>query len=154
MHKLIRIMLSAAFGLGVTTAAMAQDHGTKAEAQAMVQAAVAHVQKVGPEQAFKAFTEDKTAWVKKDLYVVAIRHDGMMMAHGVNAKLVGKPQIELQDATGREFVRDLIKTSKADGSGWIDYEWAHPQTKKIAPKSLFVTRLPNFDGFVGVGVYR
>lgn len=154
MNKLIRILLSAMVGLGFISGAVAQDHGSKAEATAMVQAALAHVQKVGTEQAFKDFTEDKGGWVKKDLYIVAMKHDGIMVAHGANAKLVGKPQIDLQDASGREFVKDLIKTSKTSGSGWIDYEWPHPQTKKIAAKSLYVTRVPGFDGFVGVGVYR
>ena len=154
MHTLIRVLLSAVVALGFIGAAAAQEHGTKAEAEAMAQAAMAHVKKVGAEQAFKDFTEDKANWSKKDLYVFAIGHDGLCLGHGANAKLVGKNLIGLKDAAGKEFVKELVATSKGSGTGWVDYDWAHPQTKKVEGKTSYVVRLAGFDGLVGVGVYR
>lgn len=134
--------------------AQGQEHGSKEEAVAMVQAAVAHVQKVGPDKAFKDFTEDRATWAKKDLYVMAYNYDGTCVGHGANPKLVGKNLNSLRDASGKHLIKEFTEVSKSKGSGWVDYEWAHPQTKKVEAKSTFAARLPNYDGWVGVGIYR
>lgn len=154
MNKLIRVMLTASLSLGLVGTALASERGNKEEAVALVEAAVAHVKKVGPDQAFKDFTEDKANWVKKDLYVMAYNHGGTCVGHGANAKLVGKNLINLKDASGKELIKEFTTVSKTKGSGWIDYEWAHPQTKKVEAKSTYAVRLDGFDGWVGVGIYR
>ena len=120
----------------------------------MTEAAVAHVKKVGPEQAFKDFTTDKATWFKKDLYVMAYNHEGVCVGHGANDKLIGKNLMALKDANGKEILKEFTEVSKTKGSGWVDYEWAHPQTKKVESKTTYAHRLANFDGWVGVGVYR
>jgi hypothetical protein len=38
--------------------------------------------------------------------------------------------------------------------GWVDYQWPHPDTKKIESKSTYVRKLANYDGWVGVGILR
>lgn len=50
---------------GLQAQTIAQEFGTRDEARAMVDSAVAHVKKVGPEQAFKDFTqvESKVSYV-------------------------------------------------------------------------------------------
>lgn len=154
MNKLIRGFLATVLGLGLVGMAAADERGTKDEAVALVTAAKAHVSKVGPEQAFKDFTEDKANWVKKDLYVMAFRHDGTAVGHGANPKLIGKNLINLKDASGKELIKEFTAVSKGKGQGWVDYEWGHPQTKKVEAKSTYALRLDGFDGWVGVGVYR
>ena len=42
----------------------------------------------------------------------------------------------------------------AKGGGWVEYEWPHPQTKKIESKISYAKKLTNYEGFVGVGAYR
>lgn len=148
-----RFGVAVAVSFGLMGAAVAQTAGTKEEAKAMVEAAVAHVKKVGPEQAFKDFTTDKANWTKKDLYVMAYDNTGKCVGHGANEKLIGKVLIDLKDPNGKPLIQELIKTAKA-GGGWVDYEWAHPQTKKLESKSTYAMKLSNFDGWVGVGVYR
>jgi cytochrome c len=154
MNKLIRGLMAAVLGLGLMGAALADERGGKDEAVALVEAAVAHVKKVGAEQAFKDFTEDKASWTKKDLYVMAYNHDGTCVGHGANAKLVGKNLTNLKDANGKEIIKEFTQVSKSKGSGWVDYEWAHPQTKKVESKSTYAVRLAGYDGWVGVGIYR
>jgi signal transduction histidine kinase len=141
-------------GMVVAAVAMAQPHGTRDEAKAMVAAAVAHVQKVGAEQAFKDFTNDKANWTKHDLYVFANDMKGTCLAHGGNAKLVGRSLMDLRDANGVMLIAELTKLAQAKGEGWVDYVWQHPQTKKLESKSTYVRKLVDHDGFVGVGVYR
>lgn len=149
------------FGLGLCmqAAALAQEHGTREEARQMVDAAVAYVKKVGPDQAFKDFSDKaNTAWQKKDLYIFAYSMEGVSLAHGANEKLIGKKLIDIKDPNGKPIIQEIIKALQSEpgakDGAWVDYEWAHPQSKKVESKTSFVRRLANVDGFVGVGVYR
>jgi signal transduction histidine kinase len=135
--------------------ALAQsEFGTRAEAKIMVDAAVEHLRKVGPEQAFKDFTDKSNkAWHNKDLYVFAYTMEGVKVAHAANESLIGKNLIDLRDPAGKFLIRKLRDTA-AKGGGWVEYEWPHPQTKKIEQKVSYVRKFVNFEGFIGVGVYR
>lgn len=134
--------------------ALAQQNATRDEAKAMVDAAVEHVKKVGAEQAFKDFSDkSNTQWQKKDLYVFAYNMEGVNVAHGANDKLIGKNLIDLKDPNGKALIQALRDTA-AKGGGWVEYEWPHPQTKKIESKISYTRKLSNYDGFVGAGVYR
>jgi cytochrome c len=120
----------------------------------MVDAAVEHVKKVGPDQAFKDFSDkEKKTWHQKDLYVFAYNLEGVNVAHGANEKPIGKNLIELKDPDGKLLIKEL-RDAAVKGGGWVEYEWPHPQTKKIESKISYSRKLVNFDGFVGVGVYR
>jgi len=155
MKSVFRIVTAALCALGFAVGAVqAQEFGSRDEAKAMVDAAVEHVKKVGPEKAFKDFTdkENKT-WHKKDLYVFAYDMKGVNVAHGANDKLIGKDLIELKDPEGKLLIKELRDTA-AKGGGWVEYEWPHPQTKKIESKISYSKKMTNFDGFLGVGVYR
>jgi len=138
----------------MSTSALAQDHGTRDEAKALAERAAAHVKAVGPEKAFNDFTHDKANWNKKDLYVFALDMKGLTVAHGANDKLVGKSMMELKDQNGKLFVKELTEVAKNKGSGWVEYDWAHPQTKKVEGKATYALKLSNFDGLVAVGIYR
>jgi signal transduction histidine kinase len=59
----------------------------------------------------------------------------------------------MQDPNGKFIIKEMIATASGKGSGWVDYDFANPTTKKLAPKSSYVQKLPGFDGFLGVGVY-
>ncbi|MCR5881737.1 cache domain-containing protein [Rhizobacter sp. J219] len=149
-----RLFLSTVLALGLYGShAFALAQSSKEDAKAMVDAAVEHVKKVGPEKAFKDFTSD-AAWKKKDLYVMAYDNKGNVVGHGANEKLIGKNLIEMKDPNGVMVVAELTKTATTKGEGWVDYSWPHPQTKKLEDKSTYVRKLSNFDGWVGVGIYR
>ncbi len=152
--KLFRSLLTLVLAGFVSISVSAQEHGTKDEAKAMVGTALAHVKKVGNDQAFKDFTSDKANWTKKDLYVFVMDTKGVVLAHGANEKLVGKNLIELKDQNGKLFAREFVEVGTTKGEGWVDYDWAHPLTKKVEGKTTLVKRIPGFDGFVAVGAYR
>jgi signal transduction histidine kinase len=145
------------FGLGFVAAtglAVADDRGTKDEAKAMTDAAVAHVAKVGWDKAKTEFMDKANpTWHKKDLYVFALNMAGVNQAHGANEKMVGKDIIGLKDASGREYIKDMVAAA-GKGAGWVDYSWQHPETKKMEDKSSYVRKLPGADMFVGVGFYK
>ena len=152
--KFFRTLMTLLFAGVLSVSAMAQDHGTKEEAKSLTNAALAHIKKVGNEQAFKDFTTDKANWSKKDLYVFVMDAKGLTLAHGANEKLVGKNMMELKDQNGKMFIREITDLAASKGEGWVDYDWAHPVTKKVEGKSTYVKRIPGFDGSVSVGTYR
>lgn len=149
-----RALLALTLTLGLQATSPAQENGTRDEAKVMVDAAVEHVRKVGPEQAFKDFTDKSNKnWQKKDIYIFAYTMEGVNLAHGANDKLVGKSLIELKDPNGKPLIQELRNMAQK-GGGWVEYEWPHPQTKKTESKVSFVRKMANYEGFVGAGVYR
>lgn len=154
MTRFRNSILAAGF-VAASLAAQAQEQGTKDEAIALVNAAAQHVQKSGAEQAYKDFSDkSNAAWRKKDLYVFVVRYDGVTVAHGANEKLVGKDMSALKDQDGKPFIQEMGATAKKSGTGWIEYSWIHPDTKKPAPKASYVKALPSGDAYVAVGIYR
>jgi len=150
----LKCIAAAALSVSLVPASFAQDKGSKDEAKAMVEEALAHVKAVGADKAYADFTNDKAHWVKKDMYVFVFDMKGNTLAHGGNAKLVGKNLVEMRDAKGRSGVLEMGKIAASSGNGWYDYDFVHPITKQTAAKTSFVSKLPNVDGYVGVGVYR
>ncbi len=146
-------IVPALVALGLVASAHAQDRGTRDEAKAMVDAAVAHIKKVGATKAYQDFTTDKATWTKKDLYVMVYDSKAVVLAHGSNLKLVGKDMSGLKDANGVQVVPGLLDVAKK-GGGWFDYDWPDPISKKAQPKSTYAKPLPDGDGFVGVGIYK
>jgi len=74
------------------------------------------------------------------------------IAHGGNAKLVGKDMLGLKDADGKFFIKAFIETAKSKGNGWVDYKWVNPQTNKIENKSTYVQKVDDY--FLGCGIYK
>jgi cytochrome c len=135
-------------------AVQAEERGTAAEAKAMAEKAIAHMKAAGKEKALADFTAKDTGWQSKDLYVFAITYDGDVQAHGANKALVGKNLLVLKDPSGKSFIKEFAEIAKSKGSGWVDYQFSDPQTKKNLPKTSYIIKWPAGDGYVGVGVYK
>lgn len=138
----------------VAMPALADDHGSREEAKALCDAAAAHVKKVGADQAAKDFASDKAKWMPKDLFPFVQDFSGVMHFH-INGKMIGKNFLEVKDASGKEFAKEMVAAAKSPKSnGWVDYEWAHPTTKKVEDKTAFIQRVAGTELLVGVGFYR
>ena len=152
--SVINILLVGLILVGVTTLYAADDsHGTAAQAKAMVDKAAQFLKAQGREAAFAAFTEKKEGFVLNDLYIFVVDYDGMTLAHGGNAKLVGKNMLNLKDPDGKLFIQEMIKEAQK-GGGWVDYKWVNPQTKKIDPKSTYAVPIEGMKAFFGCGIYK
>lgn len=150
----LKFLIAATAGLCVQGAVLAQERASKEEAIAMAKAAVAYAAKHGKDKAMADFNDPASAeWHKKDLYVFAVTMTGDVLAHGINAKLIGKNVLDLKDPSGKLMIQEF-RDMATKGGGWVDYEWPHPQTKKVEAKTSYVIRFSNLDAFVGVGVYR
>lgn len=125
---------------------------TEAEAKALVEKAAVFYKEKGKDKAFAEFSNPKGQFSKGDLYIFVVDMKGMTLAHGGNPKLVGKDMSELKDADGKFFMKEIIKTAKEKGSGWVDYKWANPTTKKVDPKTTYVKKVDDYA--FGCGVYK
>lgn len=150
----LKFLIAATTALCVHGAIQAQERASRDEAVAMAKAAVAYAAKHGKDKAMADFNDPASAeWHKKDLYVFAVTMTGDVLAHGINAKLIGKNVIDLKDPSGKLMIQEFRDVAAKSG-GWVDYDWPHPQTKKVEAKTSYVIRFSNIDAFVGVGVYR
>ncbi len=48
---------------------------------------------------------------------------------------------------------DMVKVAKSTGSGWTEYDWPNPITKRIDAKQSYIESL-NSEYFVAVGVFK
>lgn len=138
----------------LTSPLHAQERGTKEEAVTLMNSAIDHVKKIGVTKAMDDFTNDKATWTVKDIYVSAVDWKGNTLAHGFNAKLVGRNVWDIKDNSDVLFIQEIIKVAQTKGEGWVNYKWPDPLTKKLADKSTFVRRIPGTEVCLNVGIYR
>ncbi len=145
-------LLSAIGASLVMGPAFAADHAGKDEAIAMVTKAVAYIKAQGPDKAYAEISDKKGQFVDRDLYVVVYQLDGKVLAHGGNAKFVGKDMKEAQDVDGKYFVKERIELAQKQPTFWQDYKFKDPVTNKVEPKQMYCERLDNTA--VCGGIYK
>ena len=143
---------AAVVSLGLSPAWSADSKGTAQEAQAMVDKAIAFIKKNGREKAFAEINNPKGQFTDRDLYVVVYDINGKVLAHGANAKMIGKDMIDLRDSDGKYFVKERVEIAKGAGKGWQDYKFMNPVSRAIEPKSMYIQKFE--DMIVGCGIYK
>ncbi len=152
LKMLVLLALSHSVLMG---AAFAQSRGTAEEAKAMAERGLAYIKEVGAEKAFAEFSDkDNGKWHEKDLYIYVRNFDGVAMAQGINKALIGKSLLSARDPNGKAFVKEAIEIAKTKGTGWVDFIFTDPITKKLMSKSSYTARIPGYDGYIGVGIYK
>jgi len=146
------VKMAAAIVLVPCTLAVAGEFATKDEAVAMVKSAVAFIKEQGPGNAYPEITKRTGKFVDRDLYVVVYGLDGKVLAHGGNAKLVGKELIDAQDVDGKFFVKERVELARQQSEFWQDYKFVNPTTKKVEPKQMYCQRLE--ETAVCGGIYK
>lgn len=154
MKQVVRWLLAVSVVIAVAGTAPAQERGTPADAKQMVEDALAHIKQVGPAQAFEDFSTPGGKWHKKDIYLFCYDLEGTCTCQGTNRPMIGKNLIDFKSADGQPFVRNIVDIAKTKGNGWIEYQWPHPQTKKMEAKRAYIARIPGYDGLVGSGAYK
>jgi len=152
MKRLIALLLvtGCVLVLGLNTA-LAADVGTKDEATAMVKKAIGFLKTSGADKAYAEISNPKGQFIDRDLYVVVYDMNGKCLAHGANAKMIGRDLLDNKDVDGKEFVKERVEMMKKQASGWQDYKFRNPTTNQIEPKSMYIERVN--DVIVGCGVY-
>lgn len=124
---------------------------SKKEAKEFVAKAITFNKNSGKDIALAEFTNPKGPFVQDDQYIFVLNNEGIMLAHGVNEKYIGRDFIGLKDSDGKSFIREIIDTASKKGSGFIEYKWYNPVTKETKPKSVYFEKIDDMI-FCG-GIY-
>jgi signal transduction histidine kinase len=152
LRKLKMAAVVALAMLGVHFGAIAASNGSADEAKSMVEKAVKVLQAEGKDKAFPQFNDTAGKFVDRDLYVFVLNMEGVTVSHGANKALIGKSLLNLKDADGKAFIQEMLDMANKSGSGWVDYKWPNPVTKKVEGKSSYIQKTG--DVIVGVGIYK
>ena len=151
MNFLCRVLavLTASFlALG---AVHAEERAKPEEARAMLAKAVAYVKANGVEKAAAEFSKKDGAFVDRDLYVTVYDLTGKTLAH-INPRMVGKDNINMQDAEGKFHIKERLEIAKAQGKGQQEFKFLNPTNKQIEPKLMFFEKVG--DVLVACGSYK
>jgi cytochrome c len=149
-------ILATALALGAamaTTAAFADARVTQKEAEAMVKKGVAYIKMTPRDKAMAEMTDPKGQFVDRELYLTVYKMDGTALAHGANAKFVGKNMLDLRDGNGKEHIRERMEMAKTKSSFWQDFTFLNPVNKKIEPKQMYCEKTPD-ELVVCGGIYK
>ena len=155
MKKSLVAALIGLFLLGTTITVYAESQvpeKTKAEVKAFVNNAVAYAKANGKEKAYAAFNDPKGQFIKGDLFIVAQGFDGVVRANGGIHQLIGINLLETKDPDGKFFVKEMIELAKTKGSGWVEYRWTNPATKKVQLKLTYIQKLDDTECLLA-GIY-
>ncbi len=150
--KVTKPVIATALLLALGLPAWAAEHASKDEAVAMVNKAVAYFRKEGPDKAYAAFDAKGGEFTDRDLYILVYSTKGIVLAHGANAKLIGKDMNDAQDVDGKYYVKDRLALAAKDKTFWQDYKFSDPLTKRIEPKQAYCEVVG--DDIICSGVYK
>ena len=138
MKRILLVSFALSFVLGLVFAPGAA--ASQKDAKALVEKAAAFVKANGKDAALKEISKAKGQFDKGELYVFAYDMNATMVAHPKNAKLIGKDLMDVPDTDGKLFRKEIVETAKTKGSGWVDYKYLNPETKKVEAKTTYVLK--------------
>jgi cytochrome c len=126
---------------------------TPQEVQALVERAVAHIRDVGRERALADFSRPDGGFVDGELYVYCDSADGTVIAHGGNPHLVGINLLDVRDPDGKLPNVEMRRIAFTQGSGWLEFRWPNPETRRIELKHAYVLKVDD-STMCGSGYYE
>ena len=88
-----------------------------------------------------------------DGYFFGYNADGVTIVHGASVAQIGKTTLDVKDANGFAFIREMIKAAR-DGSGYVEYAWAKPGDREASPKLSYTATMPgSWNWIIGTGFY-
>ncbi|WP_343729842.1 cache domain-containing protein [Duganella sp.] len=142
----------AALALLAAAPAVYAQEAERAAAIALADKAVANIQKKGVEEACKDFADPKSGYIQGEVYVVVQDMQCKMVCHATIPRMNGKDMIELKDANGKYFTKEMRNVAQSGKPGWVDYVWPNPTSKVLEPKSAYVRKADD-KYMVSVGIY-
>lgn len=144
MNRFSSLLLCSAIAVATIAAG---EFGTAAEAQAMLERAVAAL-KADKTKALEAFNSGSKEFKDRDLYVFCADSDGNFTAHPT---LMGQNIKDVKDQTGKAVGEEMLLKAKEGHLATVKYMWPRPGSDKPVPKESYVTRVG--DQLCGVGYY-
>jgi cytochrome c len=137
--------------MAMSGSAFADERAKPDEAKAMLAKAVAYYKANGKDKSFAEFSKKDGSFIDRDLYVTAFDLTGKNLAH-INPRMVGKDNINLQDAEGKFHIKERLEIAKAKGKGQQEFKFLNPMTKQIESKLMFFEKID--DVVLACGSYK
>jgi cytochrome c len=151
MRSRLAAVVLLALNVSFCSLAAAGDAGSKDEAVNMVKKAVAFLKANGNDKTLAAVSDPQGPFVDRDLCVVVYDMNAKCLAHGANAKMIGRDLSYMKDVDGKAYMKERTELMGKSATAWQNYKFRNPVTKKIEPKTMYLERVG--DLIVGCGVY-
>lgn len=151
MSKVAAIATVAGLTIGIACPALAAPG--RDEATTLINQIAAAFTKDGKDKILADVSDAAGPYVKDGLYAYCMDYSHIMLAHGANKGLIGKDTSNMSDPTGLKMSPAMVEIAKGPGSGWIDYQWVNPTTKKVEAKTSYVKKV-GADFFCVAGIYK
>lgn len=146
-------MKTFAFLLTALLATSAWATPSEKDAIALTERSAVFMKEKGKEALMQRITAKDPDFVQGELYVdMRDLKTGVVLAHPYNPAIVGKDLIDVPDASGKKYRRDIVELAQSKGKGWVDYLYKNPTTGKIEPKTTYVLR--SGDVILEAGIYK
>lgn len=119
--------------------AMSSLANSQEQATKLVMSAAAFYKANGLEKTLEELSNPKGQFREGDIYVFAYDLTGTMLAHPNNS-LIGQNLVDVPDADGKLFRKEIIEVATGKGSGWVDYKYQNPKTKQMERKTTYVEK--------------
>src|ERR1700679_3459245 len=138
---------------GCVTFGTAASATTADQTKAFAERAAAHVREVGRDRAFADFSRPDGGFVDGDLYIFCQDVSGVVVAHGGNPMLIGRNMAGVRGPDGRLANVEINQLGLSQGSGWLEFRWPNPATKRIELKAAYVLKVDDHT-VCGSGYYK
>lgn len=146
------LVLSLALASGAVGApAFAAEPGEK-EAIAMVERGAAFMKTAGKDDMIKRINEKDPEFLQGSLYLTMRDGKGVILANPVNPAMIGKDLVDVPDADGKPFRREILDLAKKKGKGWVDYKFKNPASGKVEAKTTYIQLVG--DVTLEAGIYK
>jgi cytochrome c len=147
------LMTAAALCLAITASNASASEPTEKDAIAMAERGAALIKSKGKQEMMKRINAKDPDFVQGSLYVdMRDLYTGIVLAHPINASLVGKDLTDVPDASGKHYRREIIDLAQRSGKGWVEYQYKNPTSGKIEPKTTYILRVD--DVVLEAGIYK
>lgn len=125
---------------------------TEKDAIALVEKGAAFMKSHSKAEMIKRVNAKDPEYVQGPLYLTMRDLNGVILANPVNPAMIGKDLIDVPDADGKLFRREIVELAKKKGKGWVDYKFKNPATGKVEAKTSYIYLVG--DVTLEAGIYK
>ena len=132
----------AALALALVAAASPAAGPAAKDAEDLVAQGAVFLRTQGKAELIRRINAKDPMFYRGDLYLhVRDARTGVMLAHPVTPWQIGQDLLDVPDATGRKYRREIIELAATRGKGWVDYTYKNPADGRAQPRSDYIARI-------------
>lgn len=66
---------------------------------------------------------------------------GIVLAHPHDRWIVGRNLVDVPDAAGKMYRREILELAASRGKGWVDYQYKNPASGRLESHSAYILRV-------------